>query len=205
LNTPPERDFDRRAQLLNLLPGQRELKETARQLQLDAAVLRQSPKLARTVLEAYTLGFGLDGLPQPAVIDPAATPAPSGKLAVGTPLFKESGTNLALTPQGPAPGAPGAVTASQPVFVGVTVYHNEPADAPVHVTAAGDNGMIYARVKGSVAVNDPVGLGASVQAYLEGSPTLAVGTVLEAIATAVVALVPVRVAGGGGGGDPVWL
>ena len=60
LHVPPERDFDRRAQLLNLLPGMRELREEARQMRLIGASLRQNPKLARTMLEAFAMAFGLN-------------------------------------------------------------------------------------------------------------------------------------------------
>ena len=44
MHVPPERDFDRRAQLINLLPGQRELREEARQMKVIGASLRQNPK-----------------------------------------------------------------------------------------------------------------------------------------------------------------
>jgi len=206
LHVPPERDFDRRAQLLNLLPGQRELREEARQLRLVGASLRQNPKLARTMLEAFAQAFGLDAMPAAAYVDPdmldsAPLSGVASSLLAGTPLFKESGDGVTLSPL----GGPGDVTADDPVFVGVTVLDGQRVDGPVHVTAMGDNGVIYARVMGPVNTNDAVGLpGDGVQAHLSGSPKLTVGNVLEAVDDGQIQLVPVRTSGGGGG-DPVWL
>ncbi|HVM51256.1 MAG TPA: hypothetical protein VMU04_24715 [Candidatus Acidoferrum sp.] len=300
LHVPPERDFDRRAQLINLLPGQRELREEARQLRLVGASLRQNPKMARTLLEAFAMAFGLDAMPATAYVDPdmleakrtgniqhptsniqhprgetglagmktssggiansqspiaeteksglagtlalpgeetkrggniqhptsniqhprretglagmktgsggiANSQSPIAKAAgapevqtlrAGTPLFKESGERVVLSPL----GAVGEVVASDPVFVGVTVLDGQPVNGPLHVTATGDGGVIYARVKGPVSTNDPVGLPpdtTGVQAYLTGNPKLAVGNVLEPITSTSIGLVQVRVGGAG--------
>lgn len=201
LQVPPERDFERRAQLLQLLPGQRELKEEARQLRLIAASLQQNPRLARTILEAFALAFGLDAMPASVYIDPAFEY--SVTLPAGTPMYREADSQLSL-----AHGD--AVEPLNPVFQGVTVFDGEKSDGPVRVTATGDNGTIFVRVKGPVKLNDSVGLGDSVQTYLEtgNHVSLAVGNVLEEITGAETRLVPVRVTGAGGSGGevlPVWL
>jgi hypothetical protein len=202
LAVPPERDFDRREQLLDLLPGQRELREQARQYQLMAASLQQSPKLARTLAEAFAMAFGFDAMPAAVYIDPAQvqTSATGDTISAGTPMFRESDEDVALSPL----GDPGDVTATNPVFLGVTVFDGEQSAGPVRVTATGQDGVIYARVQGPVDVNDPVGMGDSVVDYLEGSPSLAVGSALEAIEDGSTQLIAVRT-GGGGGGMPVWL
>jgi ribosomal protein S28E/S33 len=201
LQVPPERDFERRAQLLQLLPGQRELKEEARQLRLIAASLQQNPRIARTILEAFTMAFGLDAMPASVYVDPAFEY--SVALPAGTPMYREADSRLSL-----AHGD--AVEALNPVFQGVTVFDGEKSDGPVRVTATGDNGTIYARVKGPVKVNDAVGLADSVQTYLEtgNKVSLTVGNVLEEITGAETRLAPVRVTGAGGSGGevlPVWL
>jgi len=205
LHVPPERDFDRRAQLLNLLPGMRELREEARQMRLVGASLRQNPKLARTMLEAFAMAFGLDAMPAAAYVDPDMlddTEGTPSTLAAGTPLFKESGDAVVLSPL----GNPGDVVAVDPVFVGVTVLDGQRVDGPLHVTATGDNGVIFARVQGPVSTNDPVGLPSDdlgVQTYLTGAPKLPIGQVLAPVTDGVIELVPVRT-NGAGGGDFHW-
>jgi hypothetical protein len=202
---PPERDFDRREQLLDLLPGQRELREQARQYQLMAASLQQSPRLARTLAEAFAMAFGFDSMPGAVFIDPdqlqtSAPGEPAQTLDAGTPIFRESDEDVAYSPFGES----GDVTPTNPVFLGVTVFHNEQPNGPVRVTATGQDGVICARVQGPVDVNDSVGMGDGVLDYLEGSPTLTVGSALEAIDDDSTQLISVRT-GGGGGGSPVWL
>ena len=203
MHVPPERDFDQRAQLVNLLPGQRELREEARQLKTIGASLRQNPKMQRTLMEAFAMAFGHDATPAATYVDPAqaarARKADDGKawkVMAGTPLFKEAGASVVASPLGTSP----PVKLADPVFVGVTVLHNERLDGPLHFTAHGDGGVVYARVKGPVKTNDPVGLppdSVGVQTYLSGSPRLTVGQALESVSGGV-ALIPVRTNGTSG-------
>lgn len=189
LHGEPERDFDRRQQLLQLLPGQRELREEARQLQALAIGLKHNPRLVKTVLEAFYQAIGLDAPPATVFIDPSLVTTET--LPAGAPVYREVGKEVALA---------GAVQPTAPVFLGVTVLDGEELGGPVRVTASGDNGVVLARVKGPVAQNDEVGLGTTVQTHVEGKPKLAIGTVLEGVASGETRLCRVRVAGGGGGG-----
>ena len=195
----PERDFDRRAQLLHLLPGQRELIEEARQQELVALAFQANPQAMQQVLAAFHAMMGLDAPPAVVVTDPAFDPGSLPALPLGTPMWR-AGNEAALA-HGDAVDALG-----NEVFLGVTVFDQESAAGPIRVTAAGDQGVVVARVQGPINAGDVVGLGDTVQTYLVGSPTQAsVGTALEAVGGAVVALARVRVSGGGGGDLPVWL
>lgn len=197
----PERDFDRRAQLVSLLPGQRELKEEARQMQAIAAGLRSNPRLVQTLLEAFHTSMGLDGMPATVFMDPAFDPGILPALPLGTPLWRQPTSEVVM-----AHGDAVAPTGSE-LFVGVTVMDNERAAGPLRATGTGDNGIVLARVKGPVMQGATVGLGGdAVQTYLVSSPNQSVGVVQEEVTGTVTKLVRVRVTGGGSGGAfPVWL
>ena len=53
-----EREYDRRRQLLNMLPGQQELRDEARLLKQLATAFRQSPQLARKMEEFFRTRMG---------------------------------------------------------------------------------------------------------------------------------------------------
>jgi hypothetical protein len=197
----PDRDYDRRQQLLQLLPGQRELKEEARQMQALALGLKHNPRLVKTLVEAFHTTMGLDAMPATVFMDPIYNPGALPALAAGTPIWRQAGSEAVM-----AHGDLVTPTGDE-VFLGVTVFDQEKPAGPIRVTGTGDNGVVLARVKGPVGQGSAVGLGGdAVQTYLVGNPNVGVGTALQAVADGVTALIRVRAAGGGGGGGfPVWL
>ena len=201
LQPDQEREFDRKAQLAPLFPGQQELRDQAYQLEISAVAMRQFPKQAKLIMDLFHLLMGLDSPPNVTYIQDGTT-GDFGPLAIGTPLFRESGENLPGMPDNAEADA-GTNHYTQPVFLGVTVVDNEDSSGPVRVTSAGDHGVVQARVKGPVAVNDAVGIAADKGArdYLAGSPGLAVGQALEAITDSAIHFISVRmgVAGKAGG------
>lgn len=195
----PVQQFERVAQLAPLLPGERENREAANQLRVQASALRQNPKIARLLFDTFYSLMGLDAPPDAVFLKaPGATPLPAG-----TPLFAESGDEKPWAPEATLGLAARLTT---PVFMGSTVFDGELPDGPVRGTRSGGGGVIHVRVKGPVAFGDSVGipkdpddtsLGMAVD-YLEGTPFAVVGTVQQAVADGVIAYVRVRVTGGGG-------
>lgn len=98
---------------------------------------------------------------------------PTTTLYAGTPLWKEAGAD--------APSAPGTLL-ENPVFVGVTILASQGSNRPLAVTAAGDQGVLLARVTGPAAAGDTVGYAAADALVVGGTP--GVGTVLDAVAAA---------------------
>ena len=133
LQVPPERDYDRRAQLIQLLPGQKELREEARQYGVAAAALKQNPRLLRTMAEAFVMAFGFDAVPAAVFIDRGHNPGTLPPIGAGVPMFREVGNRVAIAPNS-------QVTPTNPVYMGVSTYEGQAADGPVRVTGTGDGG-----------------------------------------------------------------
>lgn len=188
----PERDFDRRAQLESVLPGQKELREEARKFQLVAAALRQNPDfIYKTLSESFYGYMGYDRTV------PVFISGGSGTLAGGTALWKTSGEELVKT-------AEASASLENPVFAGVTAAHNQNAVGPVRVMP---EGVVTAMVQGPVEANASVGFDSTQPGVLAGGDVEpAVGTALEAIEEDAVKLILVRLGAGSGGESepPRW-
>lgn len=189
LQLQPEREFDRVAQLAPLLAGQAELRDQANQLRAEAGFLLKHPKISRNLMETFHLLMGMDSIPDVSHVNNG-----TGKLATGTPLFRESDSNNATMPNDGSPP-----TLSDPVFMGVTTCKNEPANGPVRTTRSGNGNVVFARVQGPVSTGDSVGAGGTANTYLVASPTTAVGNAEAPITGSDIELIPVRMAGGSGG------
>ena len=178
LHPDPEREFDRRAQLDPLFPGQQDLREQARQLQLAGALLKANPKVLHALVTEFHLLMGLDAPPTAVVMQGF----PEGTLDLGTPLYREA-TDTAVTP----PDNTGATTLQTPVFAGVTVMDGENTDAGIRVTQTGSGGVIQARVNVTTALpaGTTVGLpnDSSATDSMESNPSLVVGTLLDDFST----------------------
>jgi hypothetical protein len=196
-----ERDYDRKVQMLTLLPGQKELRETANQMRIAAQAFRQSPGIARQI------GSMLHGrLGGRADLTPLIVDAGTGTFEVGTPLWKPA-TSVGPDPNNPGTDVvsntratmPSASSSGTPHFVGVTVRDKEKADGTIRVQSTGE---MLARVMGPVAVEDTVGRADGMD-YLKkvDDDTGAVGRVMQAIGGTEVKLVTVQTGGGGGGGN----
>jgi hypothetical protein len=123
-------------------------------------------------------------------------PNGAGTVPAGTPVFRESASNVPVQPSAVSPP-----TLTSPVFMGATVVQGEQADGPVRVTRQGNGGVVLLRVRGPVSVNTSVGLAADKKSrdYLSAGTAAGVGTALEEVAANTIKLIRVRVAGGGGG------
>lgn len=179
----PEREFDRKSQLDPLFPGQEGLRTEARQLRLDAAVLRASPAMQRALVDTFHLLMGFDTPPTLVLTDSPPTGA-APTLAAGTPLYRTASANVAVTPSDTS-----TTTYPTMVFMGVTSMHNQSAAAGVRAI---QSGVVQARVMGPAAAGAAVGFGTLCHTYLEPGASMAVGTTLEAIATPGVQLIRVR-------------
>ena len=201
----PERVMDRLTLQNSLFPGQEALRmEAADQKRLNAG-LRQMGNLMG-MFQKLLRGEVSEGMQYLRFVPEATLP---DTLPVGTPLVVEpTGAGNAGNATAVAPADVASGTAYK--FAGVTVRHDEPTDRNFCVQTIGDT---YARVMGPVAVNGPLGLSSTGGtdfstngAYLAAGGSPAVGLAMEAIATAKVQLIKVRLgSGGGGSGDPVWL
>lgn len=196
----PEREFDRRAQLDPLFPGQDDLRQQARQLQLTAALLKANPTTLHTLVNEFHLLMGLDSPPQTIMVQGN----PDTSLAIGTPLYREADANAAT-----APDNSGSTLMMNPVFVGVTVMDNENAQSGVRVTQTGASNIIQARVKcdTALATGAQVGLPSDYSATdsMEVNPAVVVGTLVDDYSNLTgdqlgkVYLARVKVTGAGGG------
>lgn len=198
----PEPEFDRRRMMEQLLPGEAELRSEARQMQLVALGLRQSPMLVRTMRQAFFGPLGTRGELGTVYLKDAT----GGTLAVGTPIWKRPGAGPATTGGSNTETQairPAATDATCTVFCGVTVREGELEDRPLAVHG---RGLIYARVKGPVGAGEAVGLEPG-QDYLVGGAEVMVGTVTQEVTGTGVVLCGVRVGGavGSGTGEAVWL
>lgn len=198
-----ERDFTKRATLDTPLAGQAELRHESNQLRLQAALLLKNPRLSRMLVDTFHRIMGLDATPDTVVFQDRATV----QLPVGAPVFREMTAKTPFRPR-----ASGAPTFTHPVFMGVTVVDGEWADGPVRVTRLGNDGVVLARVRGPVALNDPLGVSEesgnkAALDYLSRNSTLPVLQALEEVSEGETRLIRARAvgAGGGGGSDPVWL
>jgi len=188
----PEREFDRKAQLAPLFPGQEQLKVEANQLRLDAAAIRSDKKQGRMIADTFHLLLGMDSPPKPVFVK---TTGGAITLPFGAPLFRDAGDNLAQKPDNSGSGT--AMTS--PVFMGMTVMENQSTSKSVAVTSNGDGGVVHARVKGPVAVSDNIGLSSDNKArdYLVTGPTLVCARALEAISDTSIKLIRVSLYGAG--------
>jgi len=187
----PEREFDRKAALDPLFPGQEQLRTESRQLRLTAAMLRANPQMQQALVNTFHLLMGLDAPPQTVLTD-SATYDNASNLPVGTPLYRLPAATVCLTPSDNTATALPHPTAH---FVGVTTMDGQSAGGGVRVTASGAGGVVQARVMGPVAAGDSVGLATYCRTYLEASPATVVGTALETVGTTGVMLIRVRVQG----------
>ncbi len=188
----PEQAFDRRNTLEALFPGQDVLRQESRQLRLTAAVLRSSPRMLRSLVDTFHLLMGHDSPPQTALLTTAGGTSPD-TVPVGTPLYRDPAATVCWVPDDV-----GSTTHSAAVFVGITTMDAQSVTAGVRCTNAGAGGIVQARVMGPVALNAVVGMAGLAHTYLEATPSLPVGQVLEAITDAGVKLVRVRLGVGGG-------
>jgi hypothetical protein len=201
----PERELDRKSVQNTLFPGQQELRqEAADQKRLNAGLRQMGTPLMGQFQKL--LRGEVDGNQRYIRFVPGSTPPAT--LPVGTPLVivpqpaGQSGNATAV--------APAAVVAGQTnQFAGVTIRHNEGTGQAFVVQTVGDT---YARVMGPVSTNGAIGLSSAGGsdfstngAYFSAGGTPAVGVALEPISGNTVQLIKVRLGGGGGSGDPVWL
>jgi hypothetical protein len=144
------RDFQRRLGGARLLPVEAELRAEARDLGVQARLLRGRPAAARTVRDAVRHTLGLSD-PLEYVLRGDASEAPVAEwLTHGTPLWREGAAGRAV--QASARGL--AAPPTQPVFVGATVLETiEVADGgrPVAVTR-GRSGVVLVRVRPAAAI-----------------------------------------------------
>ncbi len=202
-NFEPERELERRSIQNTLFPGQQTLRQQAETARKIAAGFRQMPFAARLLsrLLQGTLGSG-----QPLQLC-WIVGAPTGTLAVGTPIRKAPSTTAAGTASTNTIGLhPTAVTSAATVFAGVVVRADENGQKPFQIQNSGEG---LARVQGPVDENDLIGLAdAGVDnTYLAKNGTPNVGRCLQKITTSDVRLVRVQFGAGGGGGvdGGVWL
>jgi hypothetical protein len=198
LQLTPERDFDRRASLTPVIPGQRELRQEANQMRLIAAALYQDKATLKLLVDAFHDLYGFDARPAEVPLQPGQSTGSS--LPVGTPLWRESGEKL--------PKKPSASTAIDgPVLVGCSVQHGQVDNGLIRVTSTGVDGIAHVRVQGPGAVNDSVGYDADsgmADTFLvvDGDP--AVGILLDDIEDESIKLCRVRMGVGKGGGTSGW-
>ncbi|MHB9009758.1 MAG: hypothetical protein ACYDC1_22820 [Limisphaerales bacterium] len=205
LSFQPERDYERRATLATLAPGQAELRQTADEHARLISALRGNGLALR---EFYRHWKGLNQTALSTVWVTGGT----GTLPVGTPLWKKASVNTGGRLSDAQPALPTAVTTGHAVFAGVTVRKDENAQRPLNVAT---NGRVLARVQGPAAPGDPLGrapiAGGTAQDFLvkatDSSPV--VGQARQTVASGITALVEVMlggVGGGSGGGAlPVFL
>jgi hypothetical protein len=189
----PERELERKTVQNSLLPGQQALRHAAEDARKLAAGLRQSPKFVQLLGQLIngTLGSG-EPLSLTWINGPSA-----GTLAAGTPMRKTPTTVATSPPTNTLATDPTGLGAGDVIFMGVTVREGEDKTKPFYVQSAGE---ALARVKGPVAANDPIGLGATTDTdYLIKNGTPPVGLALQAIGTSAVALIRVRLGMGAAG------
>jgi len=192
----PERDTDRRVAQQTSFPGQQELRQQARDMREQAALVRGS----RRIYNSWAaLLFPDEGQYDPPVLVEGGT----GTLRpVGTPLWgrpvESSGTGTVN--EDTAAARPEDTTTAHTVFKGVTTVHNEPDNRPLQVRTSG---RASCRVLGPVQAGDRVGFApASAHLVVGGEP--AVGVAKMVVTAAEVKLIHIQL-GEGGGADPVWL
>lgn len=200
IHTEPEREFERRAELDPLFPGQDDLREQARQMQLAAALLKANPKILSGLVNTFHLLMGLDSPPETVMM----AGNPTGTLNAGTPLYREADDNSVSQIDNT-----GSEPMINPVFAGVTVMDGEHTDAGIRVTKLGSGGVVQARVKcdQALAKGTIVGLPSDMSPTdsFEAGPSLAVGELeddfsdLSGDQLGKVYLARVRVTGGSGG------
>ena len=178
LQLEPERAFDRRSQLEPLFPGQEQLRQESRQLQLSAAILRTSPSLRQTLVDTFHSLMGLDSPPQSALfVGKVGGSSPAG-VPVGTPLFREATANNVVW-------ADGTATITAPVFIGVTVMDGELNNGGVRYTAMGCGGVVQVLLALAATDAPPAGSlvgcpqGNVAPAALTLRPKLVVGTLVD--------------------------
>lgn len=188
----PDRNYERRQQLQPLLPGQRELKVAAAAARADAIALRADPRLAKLMRDTFDDLYGYD-----AEVFQTYLNNPTGQtIPAGCPLWRYPSD---INPENPGP----AVSIATPVFVGITTRDGQPDHTLITCTQSGVNGVALVRVKGPLALNDPVGydqangtadmfLVAKPPNPTSGSPTPIVGTAQDVIAGTSTKLVRVR-------------
>lgn len=186
LKTEVERDFDRRATLQPLLPGQRELKEEANEFRTLAGALRQNRNFAQLLVDTFHDLYGFDAPPTTVFIDPATVTGQA--FPAGTPLWREATETL-------SPNAGPAVNIAQPVLVGVTIQDGARDAGPIRITSSGVDGVAMVRCKGPLALDDVVGFHdatniADTFLVKDGKP--GVGSALDAIADSSTKLIRVR-------------
>ena len=147
----PERDFERRIQLLQLAPGQQEMRMNAREIWGTVAALRQNPDILKLLVKAFHDRYGsASPLVQIPVTDG------SGALEMGTPMWRPAPVNdpeagLMDGTQAVMPAASDAT--DTPVFAGATVRDQEPVNATQEL-ALQREGWGLVRVMGPAAVGD---------------------------------------------------
>lgn len=200
----PEREFDRKAQLSPLFPGQEQLRVEANQQKLDAASLGQDKKQAQMIADTFHRLHGYSEPPPTTALNtPPVVPV---LLPFGTPLFRDADKNLPVVPDN-------ATVLTTPVFVGVTVMDNQTTAGQVAVTATGASGIVQARVKLAATdqpkAGDPVGLAGDKTArdYFVTNPGQATGTLVDDFShntTDRIVIARVRFASAGGGGTQTF-
>ena len=205
----PPRNFERRLANDRLLPGERELRQQARELTWQSKMLAANPSARRSLSDALRHTLGYDAPPEVVLLTNASGQANgSGAIQAGCPLWREGNTDRDAAKRVLRP----EVAPTRPVFAGVAVQSSAHVNGPIQVTRTGTGNTILATVKAratEIPANTLVG-------YSAGNPWLvplerdtpeipAVGrTQLTIAATGVsnaTSTIPVRLAAGGGNGE----
>lgn len=208
-NTPvvhvePEREFDRKAQLAPLFPGQEQLRTESNQLKLTAAALEADPRQARMIADEFHLLMGLDAPPQNLQIDGGET-SDFDPLPAGCPMWREATDSKVLMPNNTTADS-GANVLDSPVFMGVTVQDGSDPANTVPSTMYGTQGIVQVRVQlaatDTPTAGESVGLNSDngVRDYLSLNPGTPVGTLMDDFSnntSARIVIARVRLFGGG--------
>lgn len=203
------RSFERRIANERLLPGERELRQQARDQGYQARMLKGSPAGRRSLRDALhrTLGFDAPTTTVVLTTDAAGTRPTGAVLPAGTPLWREGSATRAEAARIVSPRV--ATPLVKPIFVGVTVEHEAPVAGGLKISRTGSGNVIMAQVKIPDDVNE-LEAGTAV-GYSAGNTYLApaaaggtdmVGKTQRKLTTTTggqrVFLVPVQVSGSGG-------
>jgi len=198
----PERDLERRTLNNSLFPGQAELKREALDYKRFLAGIKAQPAAVFDLFMKFLTGNFDAATTAQVRLDGGGTVPATGTLHAGTPLFKPATDAGGAAPAGTLATHPPNVDPDvDKVFAGVTIREGEDATKPFQVQTAG---VTVARVKGPVAVNDPIGLNPDGYAtyaidgayFVKGGSC---GIALMPIADTSIKLIQVQLGTGGGG------
>jgi hypothetical protein len=202
----PDREFERMERDKGLFSGQQHLNDQANLMRVQAMAFRRDPKSTKDLVDFYNKNMN-------AVFVEATTGQPT-KIPAGTPIWKKPPTTVEVTVDEETTkkvtnvaGKAHYDSADLKLFAGVSVVNNVDVGKEVRVQ---NFGLVHARVKGPVTVNDLVGAPESEASnttkptYFAKNEANSVGKVLQEIATGDVRMVPIQLGtGGGGGGEEI--